>query len=319
MVDLNLVPGRRTPSWWVTIRPRPKDMAGAEYGAAMTVLLVTFSLLPDGEAGGELVVSALAERGIESRWVVWDDPSVDWSAAELVAVRSTWDYHRRTAEFLAWARKVESATRLLNGADVFTWNADKGYLVDLAQELRCVPTRLLDDATLVTGLRSALECWGEVVIKPRTGAGGVGVVVASSPRDERLQGLTAAPWVVQPAVGSVRTTGETSVHVLGGRAVSQVVKTVVAGDGQSEIRVHELYGGTSVAVDLGDAQSALAESAVSAAARRWAADLSYARVDMMVWEDAWAVSELELIEPGLYLDVDPANADRFADLVRSLL
>ena len=40
---------------------------------------------------------------------------------------------------------------------------------------------------------------------------------------------------------------------------------------------------------------------------------------MMRWEDAWAVSELELIEPGLYLDVDPANAGRFADLVESLL
>jgi hypothetical protein len=40
---------------------------------------------------------------------------------------------------------------------------------------------------------------------------------------------------------------------------------------------------------------------------------------MMRWEDGWAVSELELIEPGLYLDVDPANADRFAEMVRQLL
>jgi hypothetical protein len=83
--------------------------------------------------------------------------------------------------------------------------------------------------------------------------------------------------------------------------------------------VHELYGGRSTPVGLGDEQSALAEAAVRAASRRWAADLSYARVDMMVWDGAWAVSELELIEPGLYLDIDPANADRFADLVRSLI
>ncbi|GAB3249438.1 hypothetical protein GCM10027448_13530 [Nocardioides dilutus] len=282
------------------------------------MLLVTFSLLPNGEPGGELLVSALAERGIESRWVGWDDGSVDWAAAELVAVRSTWDYHRRTAEFLAWARKVESETRLLNGADVFAWNADKAYLVDLAQDVPCVPTTLLDDATLVRGLREALERWGEVVVKPRTGAGGVGVVVASSVGDERLEGLTAAPWVVQPVVASVRTTGETSVHVLRGRAVSQVDKAV-AGAGPGEIRVHELYGGRSTPVELGDEQSALAEAAVHAASQRWAADLSYARVDMMVWDGAWAVSELELIEPGLYLDVDPANAGRFADLVRSLL
>ena len=153
------------------------------------------------------------------------------------------------------------------------------------------------------------------MVKPRTGAGGVGVVVATSLRDERLEGLTAAPWVVQPVVESVRTTGETSVYVLGGRAVSQVDK-VVAG---SEIRVHELYGGRSRAVDLGAEQAALAEQAVAAAAARWGAELTYARVDMMVWDGSWAVSELELIEPGLYLDVDPANAGRFADLVRSLL
>ena len=69
----------------------------------MTVLLVTCSLLPDGEPGGGLVVAALTERDIASRWVVWDDSSVDWAAAGLVAVRSTWDYHRRTAEFLAAA------------------------------------------------------------------------------------------------------------------------------------------------------------------------------------------------------------------------
>ena len=281
----------------------------------MTVLLVTSSLLPDGEPGGDLLVSALAERGVESRWVVWDDASVDWAVADLVAVRSTWDYHRRTSEFLDWARTVESRTRLLNGAGVFAWNADKGYLVDLADDVPCVPTALLDDATLVGGLQAALERWGQVVIKPRTGAGGIGVVVASSVRDDRLEGLTAAPWVVQPVVESVRTTGETSVYVLGGRAVSQVDK-VVAG---SEIRVHELYGGSSRAVDLGDEQGGLAERAVAAAAARWRAELSYARVDMMFWDGAWAVSELELIEPGLYLDVEPANAGRFADLVRSLL
>ncbi len=39
----------------------------------------------------------------------------------------------------------------------------------------------------------------------------------------------------------------------------------------------------------------------------------------MRWEDAWVVSELELIEPGLYLDVDPRAAGPFADLVRTWL
>ena len=50
----------------------------------------------------------------------------------------------------------------------------------------------------MSDLGSALAAWTHVVVKPRTGAGGVGVVVASSLQDERLEGLTAAPWVVQP-------------------------------------------------------------------------------------------------------------------------
>ena len=280
-----------------------------------TVLLVTFNLMPDGEPGGSVLVPALAARGIDAGWVCWDDPDVDWAAADLVAVRSTWDYHRRLPAFLAWARAVAEATTLLNGAEVFAWNADKSYLVPLGEDVACVPTALLDDATLVRGLEDAIREWGEVVVKPRTGAGGVGVVIAESLEDERLVGLTEAPWIVQPLVESVRTTGETSVYVLGGRAVSQVDKST----GGDEIRVHEYHGGSSRAVALGAEQAALAEAAVRAAVTRLDVDLPYARVDMMVWEDRWAVSELELIEPGLYLDVDPGNADHFADLVLSLI
>jgi glutathione synthase/RimK-type ligase-like ATP-grasp enzyme len=280
------------------------------------VLLATFSLLPDGEFGGELALpAALAARGIDASWVCWDDPAVDWAACDLVAVRSTWDYQRRYPEFLAWARATEQVTRVLNGADVFAWNADKAYLTELAGEVDVVPTELLDDATLLAGLQSATDRWGAAVIKPRLGAGGVGVVVAESTHDERLAGLTAAPWVVQPLVESIRTTGETSVYVFAGRAVSQFDKRAAA----DEIRVHEQYGGTTRRAELGPEQQALAEAAVTAAATRLGTDLPYARVDMMVWDGRWSVSELELIEPGLYLDVDPVNAEPFADLVASLL
>jgi glutathione synthase/RimK-type ligase-like ATP-grasp enzyme len=275
------------------------------------VLLVTFALLPDGEPGGELLVSALAEHGVRARWVVWDDPDVDWAAGRLVAVRSAWDYHRRCSEFLTWARATAAVTPMLNGPDVFAWNADKSYLQELGEHVPVVPTMLLDDATLVGGLREAVARWRTVVIKPRTGAGGVGLVVAQSTDDHRLEGLTAAPWVAQPLVESVRTSGESSVYVLGGVAHSQVDK---APAGQ-EIRVHELYGGSSRPVPLDQELGALAEETVRAAAGLLDADLSYARVDLLRWQDGWVVSELELIEPGLYLDVAPGNARPFADLV----
>ena len=44
-------------------------------------------------------------------------------------------------------------------------------------------------------------------------------------------------------------------------------------------------------------------------------DLAYGRVDLMRWQDAWVISELELTEPGLYLDELPGNAEAFAAVV----
>src|SRR5688572_3833655 len=96
----------------------------------MTVLLATSADLPDGEPGAPVLDEVLAARGIDHRWARWDDTDVDWAGADLVAVRSTWDYVTRHDEFLAWASSLDQS-RLLNGADVFAWNHDKRYLADL--------------------------------------------------------------------------------------------------------------------------------------------------------------------------------------------
>jgi glutathione synthase/RimK-type ligase-like ATP-grasp enzyme len=279
------------------------------------VLLATFCLCPDGEPGGAAIIDALADRGIDAAWAAWDDASVDWAAAGLVAVRATWDYHRRLAPFLAWARRVEATSTLLNGVDTFVWNHDKGYLLELGATVPVVPAEPAPDDDLFGGLSRALARWGTVVVKPRIGASGVGLVVADRTDDPRLAGLTAGPWLIRPVVESVRTRGETSVMVLAGRPVTQVDKLPVSG----EVRVHEQYGGSSVAVPVEDAAGALARRAVAAAEELLGHPLDYARVDLMELDGELVVSELELIEPGLYLDLAPESAGPFADLVAARL
>jgi hypothetical protein len=267
-----------------------------------SVLLVTCSDFPDGEPAAEILDRALRDRGVDARWVAWDDPGVDWSAADLVAVRATWDYDARLDEFLAWAERVP---RLLNGAGVFRWNTDKAYLVELtAAGLPVVPTRTVDTRG---ELAAAVARHDPAVVKPRVGAGGRGVEVVSTGDPVTSTG----PWVVQPLVESVRTVGEISVFVLDGQAVCQVDKRPAAG----EIRVHEWYGGASVPAPLDDATAVLAVDAMRVAAGLLDTELPYGRADLMWLDDAWVVGELELVEPGLYLDVVPGNAEPFAELL----
>ncbi len=274
----------------------------------MTVLLATCAEWPEGEPGAAALDEALAVRGVDARWVRWDDDGVDWAAADLVAVRSTWDYIHRPDVLLAWARRVETTTLLLNGADVFGWNVDKAYLIGLG-DVPVVPTVALDGHAGLVEAVSALG--GPAVVKPRISASGHGVVVVDGPDDPRLDDVDDVPVVVQPLVESIRTEGEHSVFVLDGRASSRIRKVPPADD----IRAHEIRGATVTAVPLDVDVVTLAERAVAVAGELLGRRLDYARLDLLLLDGAWCVGELEAIEPGLYLDVLPATAEPFADLV----
>lgn len=286
------------------------------------VLLVTCADLPDGEYGAAALDRALADRGVTARWVPWDAPAEDWSAARLVAVRSPWDYTAARADFLAWSRRVAGETRLLNGPDVFAWNTDKQYLVDLAAAgLPVVPTETCDDVSAVE--RAVGRLGGPAVVKPRVAAGGDGLLVVESALAlDAVEDadLGTGPWVVQPLVASVRDEGEHSVFVLGGRAVSRYRKV----PGSGGVLVHEHHGGRTLAAEpdprLHAEAEAVALAAVAAVERLLATRLDYARVDLLRGPDGdLLVSEVEATEPGLYLDVDGANAEPFADLVVAAL
>ncbi len=117
---------------------------------------------PGGDGDDAGLVAALRHRGLQARWLPWDDPDV--GGAHLVILRATHDYAERLDEFLAWTTGVAN---LLNPPAVVAWNADRRYLADLAD--RGVPT--VPGVVVEPGERVRLPRRGGVFVGPVVGTG----------------------------------------------------------------------------------------------------------------------------------------------------
>lgn len=276
----------------------------------MRIALATCADLPEGRGDEPLRDSLGAE------WAIWDDPSVDWDAYDLVVVRSVWDYVGRRDELLAWARSVP---RLVNPAEVLAWNTDKTYLREVAAAgLPTVPT------TFVAPGEAAVWPQGDAdwVVKPTESAGargtgrfaagdvaGAGALLAVL----HAEGRTA---MVQPYLDSVDRRGETALLTFGGAVSHVITKAQILEVGAAIIE----EGGYLPPVAA--RQATAAESAVAARVLHWLAErfgrpLAYARIDLVEDERGEPiVLELELTEPFLFWDLAPDGAERFAAVLR---
>jgi hypothetical protein len=286
--------------------------------ARIAIAIATAAEFADLDEDGPVLLAALAERGHPAEPAVWTDPEVDWSAYELVAVRSTWDYQDRRDAFVEWARRVASVTRLVNPAPVIEWNTDKTYL----RALSGAGLPVVHTDWLVPGDVFTPPAEGEYVVKPAISAGSRDTNrYRAGDHDERAvrhaQDLLAAgrTVMVQPYLGAVDTTGETALLFAGGSfshairkgpLLTPAMQPVSGAYMEEEIqprdpspREHEV------------AEAVLDVLTDVSPARR--ADLPYARVDLVPGPDGEpTLLELELTEPSMFLVHDGADGAKAA-------
>ena len=264
---------------------------------APRVVLVTAIDVPIPDEESRRVVTALRARGIDARLEAWDDPQVAWDWAPLTIIRSTWNYTEQLDAFLQWLRSTEKKTALRNPGAVVLWNHHKQYLVELADaDIAVVPT------TLVAPEDDHPSLDGDLVIKPAVSVGAIGTkritddpTAASAHLAALLEQGTA---LVQPYCAEIEQGGERSLIFIDGTLAHTICKRPAAGD----FRVHEHFGGTNEAVDVAPADLALAKETLAYITSRFGSEpLLYARVDIVDAAEGPALSELELIEPYLYL------------------
>ncbi len=247
----------------------------------------------------------------------WDDPDVDWSRYSAAVLRSTWDYHQRLDEFLGWAERVDTLTRLVNPLELIRWNTDKRYLIELgARGLPVVPTRLATTSEETSTLRVDGAFDGRVVVKPAVGAGSNGAARHSDDPDgaeEHARALLASgPVVVQAYIDGVDERGETGVVILGGEVSHAFRKGPILS--AERAWADDLY----VVEDISARTADPAEVEVAERVARMFPEAAYLRLDLLPGDGSPLISEVEAIEPSLFLHVADGAARRAAAVFASL-
>lgn len=275
------------------------------------IVLASCPQLVDGDGDDDGLIEALRKRGLNARWLSWDDPETE--KADLVILRAAWDYAERREEFLAWTTRVPN---LLNAPEVVAWNSDKHYLQDLAAAgVAVVPSTFLEPGDVV----SPVDFRGEVVVKPAIGAGSVDTFrfvdsdAAAAHGSALLDAGRSA--LIQPYDERIAA-GETALVFIGGEESHAFIKGPILPAQGEEPPMDE--SGTYAAESLTPADPdvetwEVGYRVLDAAAAHLdvpTSELLYARVDLIGSGSDAVLLELELIEPSLgWRQLDERNRE----------
>ena len=262
----------------------------------------------------QIVTSAFEQLGLLCGRIAWDDPNFDWSSAQLVLVRTPWDYFDRYNEFLSWFKSASSKTRFINSKELIEWNIDKHYLLDLNKSGIHIPNTLFLKAGAQTTLKEYIEkakdengfVGDEFVLKPCIGGGAWHTYKFHSTDCNKYEGLfneliAHQSMMLQEFQHNIVTHGEISIMVIDGIFTHAVLKLAKPG----EYRVQDDYGGSVQAYRPNSEEIKFAEAVVGACTEL----PMYARVD--IFEDnggQLALAELEIFEPELWFRLQPNAA-----------
>ncbi|MEA3044210.1 MAG: hypothetical protein QOH47_2048 [Sphingomonadales bacterium] len=252
--------------------------------------------------------AVLRQAGLAVENRAWVDPA-DFVSFDLVLPLLTWGYCRAAPAWQAavgdWASR---GFNVRNPPAVLSWNVDKAYLGRLAARgAPVVPTRYVERVD-EAAMHAAAAAFGSeaLIAKPQISAS-AWQTIRWSP-GAPLAGGPAGPAMIQPFLPAILDEGEISLIYLAGRFSHAIRKRPRPGD----FRVQPEHDGIVTPHDPAPDERAAADAILAAVEE----DLLYARVDICRDRSgAPVLMELELVEPDLYLEHDPAGGAAFAEAV----
>ena len=259
------------------------------------IALVTCKHRKEPDPDEHLLLSAVHEAGLECEWIAWDDEDHTPEAFDLCVLRTTWNFYENVDAFRAWIDRAARGSRLLNPAPLVHANLHKGYLEGLeARGLPVIPTRWSPK-----GRPLAIDAPAEhgIVVKPCISASSFGTRRFGPDELDAARAFASEmakehDMMVQPAMEGFVHPGERSLVWIDGAFTHAVTKRArYAGDAESIARAGPL--------------SELEQAFGARVLATTDTSLFYARVDMILEAGRPVLSELELIEPSLFLRHHP--------------
>ena len=267
----------------------------------------------------ELLKSAFEAQGLKVDITYWDNPTYEWQETKSVLFRTIWDYFERFDEFWDWLEQVKTKTRLINSYELIKWNIDKHYLKDLSSwGIKTVPTYFADKGCNMKLHEIAKRNqWKDLVIKPAISASAFKtykILANEIQANEKLFNslVQERNMLVQPYFETITQLGEASLMVFDGKFTHAILKKAQPGD----FRVQDDFGGTVHNYIPTKAEINFAEKVFETCKTKPV----YGRVDI-VWDNDknFYLSELEIIEPELWIRNYPKCAERIAEAVDKIL
>jgi glutathione synthase/RimK-type ligase-like ATP-grasp enzyme len=253
------------------------------------------------EEENTLLLKYLQQKGLDIHKEIWSDPAVDWQQYDLAVLKAPWDYFDRFPLFKQWLLRMEQLqVKLLNPVPVVRWNSDKHYLHAIEEAgLHIIPSIFIEK-----GEKPSLSAYFEtfntdtLIIKPAVSGGAKNTILLTRDTLEAispgiLKLLEEESFMVQPFIREIISEGEWSLLFFGGQYSHCILKTAATGD----FRVQHIHGGSVHPMEAPAALRELAQQYID----KFAKDCLYARVDGVMIDGQFALMELELIEPYLYL------------------
>lgn len=279
---------------------------------APLVVIATCTAWPDPGPGLLPLIEAFEARGIRVACLPWQsaDERV-FLDARLILPLCAWDYAAAPDAFRDWICRIAAAGgRFANAPELMLWNMDKSYLLDLAARGVPVPRTLLIPEPSADGIAARMreEGWSRTVLKPSIGQSGNGVTLLELADREEWPALWPGTHVLQPFLPEIAGNGETTLIFIGDVFSHAVLRRPAAG----EWRANSQYGVRLERVEPDEAVIGVAQSALAALPEPPA----YARVDGLIRPGQdYLVTEVELIEPALFLHLCPERAMQMTNLL----